>query len=41
MSYVSLSAYVEAVKGGRIVALPTDTVWGLAASLSTVPAYMS
>ena len=32
MPYVSLSKYVEAVNGGRIVALPTDTVWGLAAS---------
>ena len=32
MPYVSLSEYVEAVNRGSVVALPTDTVWGLAAS---------
>ena len=30
MPYVSLQDYVEAVRAGSIVALPTDTVWGLA-----------
>ena len=30
MSLVSLPTYLEAVRSGNIVALPTDTVWGLA-----------
>lgn len=30
MPYVSLQNYVDAARSGQIVALPTDTVWGLA-----------
>ncbi len=30
MPYVSLQEYVKAVQAGSVVALPTDTVWGLA-----------
>ncbi len=35
MPYVSLSDYVAAAQSGQVVALPTDTVWGVAAA----PAY--
>ena len=30
MPYVSLQTYVDAARSGRVVALPTDTVWGIA-----------
>ncbi|MEM8610886.1 MAG: L-threonylcarbamoyladenylate synthase [Cyanobacteria bacterium P01_H01_bin.105] len=30
MPHVSLPTYLEAVRSGNVVALPTDTVWGLA-----------
>lgn len=32
MSYVPLQDYLKALHSGRVVALPTDTVWGLAAA---------